>query len=122
MRIVKFLVCVVLLTTPQLALAQACQVVRLSAGFSAGDVKGIAPADGIVCYDLQFPRGQNISIELASGKNVAITVPGHFDARTQRMFMGDLPGRLEVRVFQLMRAVTPQPFAVRIRFEAPGNG
>lgn len=108
--------------TPQAATAENCQIVQLDAGFKAGDLKGTAPADGIICYDLRFPKGQNLSIELASGRNVAITVPGHYDARNDRMFLGDLPGRLEVRVFQLMRAVNPQPFAVRIRFEAPGNG
>ena len=102
--------------------AGTCPVVPLQAGFESGDLKGTAPADGVACFDLRFPEGQNLSIELVSGKNVSISVPGYYDDRTDRMFLGDLPGRLEVRVFQLMRAVAPEPFSVRIRFEAPGNG
>lgn len=107
---------------PLLAQAQACQTVRLPPGFSTGDIQGMAPAEGILCYDLRMPRGQNMSIELVSGRNVSVSVLGYYDARNDRMFIGDLPGQLEVRVFQLMRAAAPEPFAVRLRFEPPGNG
>ena len=102
--------------------AQSCQTVQLKADFVTGDLQGVAPADGVVCFDLRVPQGQNVSIELVSGRNVSVSAPGYFDARNDRMFLGDLPGQLEVRVFQLMRSASPEPFAVRIRFEAPGNG
>jgi hypothetical protein len=108
--------------SPLAATAQSCGVVQLDAGFSSGDLSGTAPADGVACFDLRFPRGQNLSIELVSGRNVTVSVPGHYDARSDRMFLGDLPGQLDVRVFQLDRAATPQPFVLRIRFEEPGNG
>lgn len=101
--------------------AQSCQRVELPAGFTVGDIKGVAPAEGIVCYDLIMPQGQNISVEVVSGRNIATSGPG-WDARADRLFIGDLPGQMELRVFQLMRAVQPEDFAVRIRFEPPGNG
>lgn len=119
---VKPLFLALALLAPLAAQAETCRVIRFDAGFTTGDLKGTAPADGTVCYDLRFPQGQNLSIELVGGRNVAVSAPGHFDARSDRMFLGDLPGRLELRVFQLMRSVTPQPFALRVRFEAPGNG
>ncbi|MBF9029023.1 hypothetical protein HKCCE3408_01330 [Rhodobacterales bacterium HKCCE3408] len=107
---------------PQVSLAQECQVIDLPAGFEAGALEGVAPVDGVVCFDLRFPRGQNLSIELASGQNVSVSVPGYYDDRPDRMFLGDLPGELEIRVFQLMRSPTSQPFTLNIRFEQPGNG
>ena len=103
------------------SVAQSCQHVPLPAGFTVGDIKGVAPADGVVCYELTMPKGQNISVEVASGRNIATSGPD-WDARADRLFIGDLPGRMELRVFQLMRSAQPEPFAVRIRFEAPGNG
>ena len=122
MRLLLPIVAALAIATPGFTLAQSCAVVSLQAGFEVGDLKGSAPADGILCYDVRFPKGQNLSIELVSGQNVSISVPGYYDDRVDRMFLGDLPGRLELRVYQLMRAVTPQPFTVRIRFEPPGNG
>ncbi|MEZ5910895.1 MAG: hypothetical protein R3D84_00680 [Paracoccaceae bacterium] len=110
------------LAAPGIPKAGACPVVQLPADFTIGDLQGTAPAEGFVCYDVRFPMGQNLSIELVSGRNVSVTVPGYYDDRVDRMFLGDLPGQLEIRVFQLMRAATPQDFSVRIRFEAPGNG
>jgi hypothetical protein len=110
------------LLAPQLASAQDCLIVRLKSDFTAGDIKGGAPADDLLCYDLRFEQGQNLSIELINGTNVSVTVPGYYDDRPGRMYLGDLPGQLEVRVFQLMRSATPQPFVLRIRGEAPGNG
>jgi hypothetical protein len=107
---------------PSVSHAQNCQAVQLDPGFEVGNLQGMAPANDVYCFDLSVPKGQNVSIELASGQNVSISVPGYYDDRTDRMFLGDLPGRLEIRVFQLMRSATPQPFAVRIRFEPPGNG
>ncbi|SES95214.1 hypothetical protein [Paracoccus homiensis] len=103
------------------AAAQGCQSVTLPANFTTGDIKGTAPADGMVCYDIKLPRGQNISIEVASGRNIIFTGPG-WDARSDRIFVGDLPGRLKISVGQLMRAAQPEPFAIRLRFEDAGNG
>lgn len=103
------------------ALAQGCQRVELPAGFTVGDIKGVAPADGVICYDLVVPQGQNLSVEVVSGRNIITSGPG-WEARSDRMFVGDLPGRMKLGVGQLMRAAEPEPFAVRVRFEAPGNG
>lgn len=122
MRLLLFIVAALATSPPGTSHAETCPVVPLQADFQIGDLKDTAPADGIACFDLRFPEGQNLSIELVSGRNVSISVPGHYDDRTDRMFLGNLPGRLEIRVYQLMRAVEPEPFAVRIRFEAPGNG
>jgi len=118
---VKPLLVALALLAPQIVRAETCNVVRFDAGFTAGDLKGTAPAKGTICYDLRFPQGQNLSIELV-GENVTVSAPGYYDARSDRMFLGDLPGRLELRLFQLMRSGTPQPFVLRIRFEPPGNG
>lgn len=122
MRLLLSALATLAIALPNSSRAETCPVVPLQAGFEIGDLKGMAPADGIVCYDLRFPEGQNLSIELVSGQNVSISVPGYYDDRPDRMFLGNLPGRLEIRVFQLMRAASPQEFSVRIRFEAPGNG
>lgn len=122
MRLLLSIMVALAVASPGISQAQTCAVVPLQAGFQVGDLTGTAPADGIACFDLRFPQGQNLSIELVSGQNVSVSVPGYYDDRTDRMFLGNLPGRLEIRVFQLMRAVAPQQFAVRIRFEPPGNG
>lgn len=104
------------------AFANECLTLTLDSSFVIGDIPGDAPAEGYICYDVFVPQGQNMSIEVASGRNVAVTVPGYYDARSDRMFIGNLPGHLEIRAFQVLRAVQPQPFLVRLRFEAPGNG
>jgi hypothetical protein len=122
MRLAGIFALALLALAPQAASAQGCEIVRLGADFTAGDLSGSAPAEGVLCYDLRFGQGQNISVELVSGENVTVSAPGYYDARNDRMYLGDLPGRLELRVFQLMRSATPQPFALRIRFEPPGNG
>lgn len=112
----------VAIAAPGPSRGQSCPIVSLAADFKAGDLKGTAPADGVACYELRFPEGQNMSIELLDSQNVTASVPGHYDSRSDRMFLGNLPGHLEVRVFQLMRSAGEQPFTLRIRFEAPGNG
>lgn len=122
MRISVLFTAAILAATPAALVAQACQPVTFQSDFTAGDILGTAPAEGVLCYMLQLTPGQNVSLEVVTGDNVAITVPGYFDARSDRTYIGDLPARLEVRVFQLMRSVTPQPFTLRIRFEPPGNG
>jgi hypothetical protein len=111
--------CAALLLSLQPATAQTCTPVEME-----GDtrIEGIAPPDGVVCYDLRFPQGQNLSLEVLDGINVSLTVPGYYDARNDRQFIGNLPGKLEIRVFQLMRSVTEEPFTVLVRFEPPGNG
>lgn len=122
MRVLFSIMLVLAIAPPSASFAQTCEIVPLEASFKVGELRGIAPTNGITCFDLRIPKGQNMSIELANGQNVSISVPGYYDDRTDRMFIGDLPERLEVRVFQLMRSATPQPFTVRVRFEPPGNG
>jgi hypothetical protein len=122
MRLAKAMSLACALLTPQAIHADTCQILRFGAGFTTGDLNGSAPQEGEICYDLRFPTGQNLSIELVGGQNVSVSAPGYFDARSDRIFLGDLPGQIELRVFQLMRAPSPQPFALRIRFEPPGNG
>ncbi len=112
---------VLAIALPGASHAQGCDVVRLESDFASGDLRGTTPADGMACFDLRVPQGQNLSIELESGRNVSISVPGYYDARNDRMFLGDVPGPLEIRVFQLMRAAAPEQFAVRIRFEDAGT-
>jgi len=122
MRHAKAVCLVLALLSPQAINADTCKVLTFAPGFTTGDLNGTAPAEGTICYDLRFPVGQNLSIELLGGQNVTVSAPGYFDARSDRIFLGDLPGRLELRVFQLERTAKPLPFALRVRFEAPGNG
>lgn len=122
MRHAKAVSLALALLAPQTIHADTCQILTFGAGFTTGDLNGTAPGEGAICYDLRFPQGQNLSIEIVGGQNVTVSAPGYFDARSDRIFLGDLPGRLELRVFQLERAAMPQPFALRVRFEAPGNG
>ncbi|GKY87779.1 hypothetical protein [Sinisalibacter aestuarii] len=122
MPFARFALAALLALAPAAASAQSCAIVELEAGFTAGDLSGIAPPEGVLCYELHIPRGQNMSIEVINGINVAVTVPDYYDARSARTFIGDLPERLELRVFQLLRSVRPEPFTVRLRFEPPGNG
>ncbi len=85
-------------------------------------IEGEAPADGALCYTFETLPSNNLSIEVVRGQNTAVSVPGYYDARSDRMFMAGLPKTLEVRVFQVMRAAAPEPFSVLIRLEPPGNG
>ncbi|MEC7762848.1 MAG: hypothetical protein VX874_13165 [Pseudomonadota bacterium] len=85
-------------------------------------IDGEAPADGVLCYTFDTLPSNNLSIQVTRGENTAVTVPGYYDARSDRMFMAGLPETLEVRVFQVMRAAEPEPFTVVIRLEPPGNG
>lgn len=122
MRLVPLILLGILCFAPHQGQAQGCLRLDLDSTFVIGDIPGDAPPEGFICYDLSFPRGQNMSIELASGRNVSISVPGYYDARNDRQFLGDLPGHLEIRVFQLLRSARPEPFLVRLRSEPPGNG
>lgn len=85
-------------------------------------IEGEAPADGALCYTFETLPSNNLSIEVVRGQNTTVSVPGYYDARSDRMFMAGLPKTLEVRVFQVMRAAAPEPFSVLIRLEPPGNG
>lgn len=109
---------VLLSATP--ALAAECETITLDGDTTT--IEGEAPADGTLCYRFETLTTHNLSIEVTRGKNTAVSVPGYYDARSDRMFMAGLPETLEISVFQVMRAAEPEPFSVLIRLEAPGNG
>ncbi len=99
--------------------AQTCAALTLS---ETTTLTGEAPADGYLCYLLTIPQPQNLSLEVTGARNTAVTAVGVYDARERWTYFAAYPQPLELRVFQVLRALNDEPFSLHIRFEAPGNG
>lgn len=105
--------------------AQTCEAIRFAPGASSGEVAGLAPPDGVLCYALEVGEGQRARVRVLDGRNVAFSVEGRVDAQEDYAFVTER-GTDRILVFQLMRAAAPEPFVLEVsvaggRVEAPGG-
>lgn len=105
--------------------AQACEAIRVAPGASSGEVAGLAPPDGVRCYALEVGEGRRARVRVLDGRNVAFSVEGRVDAQADYAFVTER-GTDRILVFQLLRAVAPEPFVLEVsvtggRVEAPGG-
>lgn len=98
------------------ALAQgehACLPVTFPAGADEVDLAAVAPLEDVLCYSLTVEAGARLQVQILSGTNVAFSVIGLVDAQDDFRFTTD-GAPVEILVGQLMRAVRPQAFELRI--------
>lgn len=93
------------------AQAEQCETIRFKRGESSGTVTGMAPPDDVVCYRMSTGAGQKASVVI-KGNNCIFTMEGA-DARDHYSFITEKK-TYEIRVGQLMRSVTPQPFTLSV--------
>ena len=93
----------------QNAVAEECSEIRFKRGEYHTIVSGSAPAKDALCYTIGVAPGQKISLEMMVRGNVAITVPGVSDARTELSFTAQ-KRRYRINVFQLFDAARPEGF------------
>ena len=94
------------------AFADECETIRIERGQSAGTVKGIAPPNEMVCYEITTRAGQNASV-VATGKNVIFSIEGVIDGQERHSFMTKAQ-TYRIYVGQLMRSVTDKPFTLTV--------
>jgi hypothetical protein len=110
------LICLGFLAAPFASHAQECETIRFARGASSATVEGIAPADGVICYEIGTGAGQTARIAVERGRNTAFTVEGIADARADLSFQ-TRKGVYRILVFQLMRAIEGESFALNIAIE-----
>lgn len=97
--------------------AAACEEIRFTAGASAGEVVGVAPAEGFACYTFGTGQGQTARLRVVDGPGIAFSILGERDGQDDYAFT-TRAGTYEVRVFQMFRAVQDQPFRLRLEIDA----
>lgn len=93
------------------AYAEKCETIRFKRGTSSGTVTGMAPPDGVLCYRISTGAGQTASVEI-KGANCIFSMEGA-DARDRYSFVTEKK-TYEIRVGQLMRSITPEPFTLSV--------
>lgn len=105
---------------PPASAQQGCIQVNLAPGEAETTIFGIAPPSDMLCYMLNVPERQRISVKVTNGKNVIFVIAGVTDANNEFSFM---PQRRTFRleVGQMMRSVTEQPFIIKVSVAATGG-
>lgn len=101
-----------LLVAAGTAQAQSCEPIQFKRGHDSGTVRGIAPPDDVVCYELRTGAGQRADISVA-GSNVMFSVSGLVDGRDQYSFTTEKKA-YRIVVGQLMRSINDEPFALTV--------
>lgn len=94
------------------AYAEHCETIRFKRGTSSGAVTGMAPPDDMVCYQMSTGAGQQASISI-KGTNCIFSIEGLVDARDRYSFTTEKK-TYRIRVGQLMRAISPEPFSLSV--------
>lgn len=97
---------------PPPSVGEACETIRFARGSYTGSVKGIAPAEDSVCYQLTTAAGQRAEVSV-SGRNVIFTIGDLVDAQDSYSFTIEKK-TYKIYVGQLMRSVTPEPFSLTV--------
>jgi hypothetical protein len=96
------------------ALAQErCSRISFPRSESSTIVTGVAPADGVVCYEFATQAGQTASLKVLSGRNVIFSIIDVMDAQNDYTFRTQQKTYKFV-VGQLMRSITNEPFRIRV--------
>ena len=94
------------------ATAQDCAPIRFAPGAVSGQIRGVAPPDDVLCYSVGTGAGQTMTVAV-TGRNMFVSVPGVADAQDAIRFT-TAAGTYQVRVGQLMRSVTDEPFVLDV--------
>jgi hypothetical protein len=94
-----------------------CVEAAIEPGQSETFIFGISPPDDFVCYRLATTRGQRLSIKVVNGRNIMFGVEGIQDGVDELTFTAQRTV-YEVRVVQLMRSITREPFRIRVSLAA----
>ncbi len=100
----------VLFTTT--AHAEKCETIHFKRGESAGTVHGMALPDNVVCYEMSTGDSQMASLAI-TGNNCIFSIDGVVDAQDRYSFTTEKK-TYKIRVGQLMRSITPEPFTLTI--------
>jgi len=93
--------------------AEDCAFLELYRRHEPAEVNGIAPAEDVVCFAIKPNSGSEITIRVEKGRNVIFTVLDLVDAVDEYSFRANGYGYF-IRVGQLMRSVTDEPFTITI--------
>jgi hypothetical protein len=92
--------------------AQSCEPIQFKRGHSSGTVRGIAPPDDVVCYELRTGADQRADVSV-EGNNIMFSVSGLVDGRDQYSFATEKK-TYRIDVGQLMRSISDEPFALTV--------
>ena len=94
------------------AQAESCQPIQFERGSYSGTVRGIAPPEGLVCYEVRTGAGQHAEV-LVEGRNMIFSIPGVTEVQEQHSFTTEKK-TYQILVGQLMRSVTDEPFSLTV--------
>lgn len=94
------------------AQAQRCEPIRFQRGHDSGTVRGVAPPDDVVCYELATGAGQKANVKV-TGQNVMFSIDGVIDGQDKYSFTTEKK-TYRILVGQLMRAVSGAPFSLAV--------
>lgn len=97
--------------------AGACEEIRFAPGTSSAEIRGLAPADEVICYQMRTGAGQRAFLEVREGRNTVFSVEGLADAQDRYRFT-TRGGVQRIFVSQLFRAVAAEPFRLFVQVEA----
>lgn len=99
---------------------QACKTVRLEPGSTSTVLRGVAPAEGGLCFALDAEAGRRASLRVIKGRNVIFSIAGITDAQDKYAFTTQKQ-RYEISVGQLTRSVTDETFEIALKLDG-GSG
>lgn len=86
---------------------------RFAPGTSSAEIRGEAPPNNVLCYEMRTGGGQDARIRVLEGRNTFVSVEGVADAQTDLSFTTE-PRTYRLRVGQLMRAARPEAFRLLV--------
>jgi len=107
------LTAVALCGAPMARAADACKPIRFEPGHNSMTLRGSAPANDVVCYEMKTGPGQTATLKVVSGDNTIFSIDGMVDAQDSYSFKTE-KRTYRVHVGQLMRAEAPEAFAIDV--------
>jgi hypothetical protein len=92
--------------------AQSCKPIQFKRGHYSGTVRGIAPPEDGVCYEVRTGAGQSADVRV-DGRNVIFSIPGVVEVQERYSFTTEKK-TYRILVSQLMRSVTDEPFSLTV--------
>lgn len=95
------------------AQAADCSQIRFARGTSSTELRGEAPPNDVLCYEMRTGAGQHARIQVLEGRNTIVSVEDVADAQTDVSFTTE-PRTYRLYVGQLMRALHAEPFRMLV--------
>lgn len=92
--------------------AQSCEPIQFKRGHYSGTVRGIAPPEGFICYEVKTGAGQRADVWV-QGRNVMFSIPGIVDGQDRYRFTTEKK-TYQILVAQLMRSISNEPFLLTV--------